>query len=106
MGDLAGALKAEGKEIAESPVSAAHLGHLIALIATGKISGKLAKEVFPKMLVSGEAPETIMEREGLSPSAMTGALAAIIDQAIAANPKQLEQYAAAKPPSSDSLWAK
>jgi aspartyl-tRNA(Asn)/glutamyl-tRNA(Gln) amidotransferase subunit B len=96
MGDLSGALKAEGKEIAESPVSAEHLGRLVALIAQGKISGKLAKEIFPKMVVSGEPPETIMEREGLTSISDEGALAKIIDDVIAANPKQLEQYRSGK----------
>ncbi len=69
MGDLAALLKEAGKEIDESPVSAAHLGQLIALIASGKLTGKLAKEIFPKMFAAGEAPEVIMEREGLEPSA-------------------------------------
>src|ERR1700733_12719275 len=49
MGDLAAALKEAGKEISESPVSAANLGRLVALITEGKINGKLAKEIFPKM---------------------------------------------------------
>src|SRR5262249_11657642 len=62
MGDLSGALNADDKDIAESPVSAAHLGELVALIRTGKISGKLAKEIFPKMYSSGEGPRVIMER--------------------------------------------
>src|SRR5690242_15291183 len=66
MGDLAGLLKAEGKEIEKSPVSAENLGRLIALIAQSKISGKLAKEVFPKMFAEGGSPEAIMERDGLS----------------------------------------
>jgi aspartyl-tRNA(Asn)/glutamyl-tRNA(Gln) amidotransferase subunit B len=95
MGDLAALLKAEGKEIAESPVSAENLGRLIALIGTGKINGKLAKEIFPKM-VSGETPEAIAEREGLSQISDEGALVEIIDGVIAASPKQLEQYRSGK----------
>ena len=47
MGDLLGALKAEGKEIEDSPVSADHLGELLKLILTGALSGKLAKEGLP-----------------------------------------------------------
>jgi aspartyl-tRNA(Asn)/glutamyl-tRNA(Gln) amidotransferase subunit B len=96
MGDLAGALKADGKEIDESPVSAENLGHLVALIAQGKISGKLAKEIFPKMFASGDAPEAIMEREGLTSISDEGALGKIIDDVIAANPKQVEQYRGGK----------
>src|SRR6516164_5404628 len=64
MGDFAGLLKAEGKDIAESPVSAEHLGQLIALIAQNKITTKLAKEILPKMFASGDPPEAVMNREG------------------------------------------
>src|SRR5467141_1747668 len=63
MGDLSGALNAEGKDIAESPVSAQNLGELVGLIRKGEISGKLAKEIFLKMFAGGEAPRVIMERE-------------------------------------------
>jgi aspartyl-tRNA(Asn)/glutamyl-tRNA(Gln) amidotransferase subunit B len=96
MGDLMGALKAEGKDIADSPVSAQHLGELVALIARDELSGKLAKEVFPKMLAGGEGPSAIIEREGLKQISDTGALEKVIEEVIAANPKQVEQYKAGK----------
>ena len=96
MGDLAGLLKEAGKEIAESPVSAENLGALVGMIAHGKISGKLAKEIFPKMFATGEAPQTIMDREGLAQISDEGALGKIIDEVIAANPKQVEQYRGGK----------
>ena len=96
MGDLAALLKDAEKNIAESPVSAENLGRLIKLITDGKISGKIAKELLPKMAESGDAPETLVEREGLSQISDEGALLKIIDEVIAANPKQLEQYRAGK----------
>jgi aspartyl-tRNA(Asn)/glutamyl-tRNA(Gln) amidotransferase subunit B len=101
MGDLAAALKGANKDISESPVSAENLGRLVALIAhgdgnQGKLSGKLAKEIFPKMFASGEPPEAIIEREGLSQISDEGALGKIIDDVIAANPKQVEQYRGGK----------
>jgi len=96
MGDLSGALNAVGKDIAESPLPAAHLGELVALIRSNEISGKLAKEIFPKMFASGEAPRAIMEREGLTQISDTGALEKIIDEVIDANPKQVEQYKSGK----------
>jgi aspartyl-tRNA(Asn)/glutamyl-tRNA(Gln) amidotransferase subunit B len=96
MGDLMAALKAEGKEIADSPVTAARLGELVKLIASGELSGKLAKEIFPKMWSTGDAAATIMEREGLKQISDTGAVAQIIDDVIAANPKQVEQYRGGK----------
>jgi aspartyl-tRNA(Asn)/glutamyl-tRNA(Gln) amidotransferase subunit B len=96
MGDLMAMLKAEGKEVAESPVSAEHLGELVKLIAGNQLSGKLAKEIFPKMFSSGEAPAAIMEREGLKQISDSGALEKVIDEVIAANPKQVEQYRGGK----------
>ncbi len=96
MGDLMGQLKAESKEISDSPMSARHLGELVALIARGEISGKLAKEVFAKMFSSGEAPAAIIEREGLKQISDSSALEKIVDEVIAANPKQVEQYRGGK----------
>jgi aspartyl-tRNA(Asn)/glutamyl-tRNA(Gln) amidotransferase subunit B len=68
---------------------------LIGLMASGKINGKLAKDIFPKM-AGGEAPEVIMQREGLESISDEGALGKIIDEVIAANPKQVEQYKGGK----------
>jgi aspartyl-tRNA(Asn)/glutamyl-tRNA(Gln) amidotransferase subunit B len=96
MGDLAAALNAEGKEIAESPVAAERLGELVALISKGEISGKMAKEVFAKMFSSGESARTIVEREGLRQISDAGALAAIVEQVLEANPRQVEQYKGGK----------
>jgi aspartyl-tRNA(Asn)/glutamyl-tRNA(Gln) amidotransferase subunit B len=96
MGDLMGSLKAEGKDIAESPVTPQHLGELVKLIGGGQLSGKLAKEVFPKMFATGDAPGVIMEREGLKQISDTGAIEKVIEDVIAANPKQVEQYRGGK----------
>jgi aspartyl-tRNA(Asn)/glutamyl-tRNA(Gln) amidotransferase subunit B len=96
MGDLMGALKAQGKEIAESPVTAEHLGELVSLIGKGEISNKLAKEIFAKMLSTREAALVIIEREGLKQISDTGALEKIVGDVIAANPKQVEQYRSGK----------
>jgi aspartyl-tRNA(Asn)/glutamyl-tRNA(Gln) amidotransferase subunit B len=92
MGDLAGLLKAEDKEITASPISAENLGELVKL----KLSGKLAKEVFAKMFATGDPPAVIMEREGLQPMSDSGALEKVIGEVIAANPKQVEQYKGGK----------
>jgi aspartyl-tRNA(Asn)/glutamyl-tRNA(Gln) amidotransferase subunit B len=96
MGDLAALLKSADKSIAESPVSAEHLGSLIRLINDGKISGKIAKDLLPKMAETGESPEVLVEREGLAQIRDEGALVKIIEEVIAANPKQLEQYRSGK----------
>jgi aspartyl-tRNA(Asn)/glutamyl-tRNA(Gln) amidotransferase subunit B len=93
-GDLMGALK--GRDIAEAAVSADQLGELVSLIVKGEISGKLAKEIFVKMIESGESARTIIDREGLRQISDTTALAKIVDEVIAANAKQVEQYRSGK----------
>ena len=92
MGDLAGLLKSEGKEITTSPVSAENLGELVKL----KLPSKLAKEVFSKMFATGDSPAAIIEREGLKQISDSGALEEIVAGVIAANPKQVEQYRGGK----------
>ncbi|HYL74353.1 MAG TPA: Asp-tRNA(Asn)/Glu-tRNA(Gln) amidotransferase subunit GatB [Bryobacteraceae bacterium] len=94
IGDLMGALK--GREITESPIPAEQLGELVGLIAKGEISGKLAKEIFAKMLETGDAARVIMDREGLRQISDTGALEKIVDEVIANNAKQVEQYKSGK----------
>jgi aspartyl-tRNA(Asn)/glutamyl-tRNA(Gln) amidotransferase subunit B len=96
VGDLMGLLKAAGKEIGDSPVSSSYLGELIALIGKGELTGKLAKEILPKMFETGDAPQTIMEREGLKQISDTGALEKMVDDVIASNTKQVEQYKGGK----------
>jgi aspartyl-tRNA(Asn)/glutamyl-tRNA(Gln) amidotransferase subunit B len=96
MGDLAAALKQAGKEIGESPVSAENLGALVGMIAAKKISGKLAKEIFPKMIETGDAPQAIVDREGLAQISDESQLARIVDEVLASNPKQVEQYRGGK----------
>ena len=96
MGDLMGLLKAEGKDITASPVSAEDLGDLVKRILSGELSGKLAKEIFPKMYAEGLPPGTIIERDGLKQISDTGAIDKIIDEVLAANPKQVEQYKGGK----------
>jgi len=96
MGDLSALLKQQGRDIEYSPVSAERLGQLLALIAQGKINGKLAKDIFPKMAASNETAEAIIAREGLESISDEGALGKIIDDIIAANPKQVEQYKGGK----------
>jgi aspartyl-tRNA(Asn)/glutamyl-tRNA(Gln) amidotransferase subunit B len=93
-GDLLGSLK--GREITESPVSPEQLGELVSLIAKGEISGKMAKDIFAKMFATGESAAAIIDREGLRQISDTGALEKIVDEVIAASPKQVEQYKSGK----------
>lgn len=78
--------------LASCKVNAENLGGLIALIESGTINGKIAKEVFAEMLESGESAKAIVDAKGLAQVSDTGAIAKIVADAIAANPKQVQQY--------------
>jgi aspartyl-tRNA(Asn)/glutamyl-tRNA(Gln) amidotransferase subunit B len=82
--------------VTRSRVSPAHLASLVSLIDDGTISGKIAKDVFARMLGSGEDPAAIVRREGLTQVADAGALQALVDQAIAANPKAVADFKSGK----------
>jgi aspartyl-tRNA(Asn)/glutamyl-tRNA(Gln) amidotransferase subunit B len=83
--ELFGALNKAGRALKDSPVSAAQLGGLIDLIKDGTINGKIAKDVFAKMLETGADAPAIVEREGLRQVTDTGAIEKAIDDLIAAN---------------------
>jgi aspartyl-tRNA(Asn)/glutamyl-tRNA(Gln) amidotransferase subunit B len=82
--------------VLKAPVSPANLAGLVRLIDEGTISGKIAKDVFARMLASGEDPVTIVRREGLTQVADAGAIEALVDQAIAANPKAVADFKGGK----------
>ena len=94
--ELFGYLNKEGLELEASPVSADALGALIDLISDQTISGKIAKQVFSKMIETGDAAGVIVEREGLKQVTDTGAIEKVVDEIIAANPEQVEQVQAQK----------
>jgi aspartyl-tRNA(Asn)/glutamyl-tRNA(Gln) amidotransferase subunit B len=89
--------------VARSPVTPAHLAGLVKLIDDGTISGRIAKDVFARMLASGDDPATIVRREGLTQVADAGALQALVDQAIAANPRAVADFKAGKTAASKAL---
>jgi aspartyl-tRNA(Asn)/glutamyl-tRNA(Gln) amidotransferase subunit B len=78
--------------IATAPVRPAHLARLVALVDDATISGKIAKDVFERMWRSGEDPDAIVRREGLTQVADEAALGAAVDQVIAANPGAVADY--------------
>jgi aspartyl-tRNA(Asn)/glutamyl-tRNA(Gln) amidotransferase subunit B len=86
MGDLARLLNAAGKEITESPISPASLAAMIRLIADGTISGKIAKTLIEAMFATGKAPAAIVEEKGWKTITDTGAIAALVEKVLAANP--------------------
>lgn len=95
-GDVLGALNKAGLEISESPVNPERLAGLLKRIADNTISGRSAKQVFTMMWDSEDNADTIIEREGLVQITDTGAIEAIIDAVITANPVAVEQFQAGK----------
>jgi len=96
MGDLAGVLKRDGLEIAQSPVPADKLAGLVLRIADNTISNKIGKDVFEAMWASEGDADTIIEKKGLKQITDTGAIEAIVDEVLAANPKSIEEFRAGK----------
>ncbi|MEK7716052.1 MAG: Asp-tRNA(Asn)/Glu-tRNA(Gln) amidotransferase subunit GatB [candidate division NC10 bacterium] len=91
------------RAIERAPIPPANLAGLLTLIADGTISGKIAKAVFQKMVGSGEDARTIVAREGLTQVADEGALASIIDQVLAQNPKAVADYKGGKTAAAKAL---
>ncbi len=91
-GDLAGALNKDGLEITESPISADQLGGLILRIKDNTISGKIAKQVFEAIWNGEGDADQVIEAKGLKQITDTGAIEKIVDEVIADNPEQVENY--------------
>ncbi|WP_420464441.1 Asp-tRNA(Asn)/Glu-tRNA(Gln) amidotransferase subunit GatB [Panacagrimonas sp.] len=95
-GDLLGALNKLGKEIGESPVSADMMAGLIRRLADKTISGKIAKDVFEAMLAGEGDADRIIQAKGLVQITDDSAIVAAIEQVMAGNPKQLQEYRSGK----------
>jgi aspartyl-tRNA(Asn)/glutamyl-tRNA(Gln) amidotransferase subunit B len=89
--------------VARAPVPPRNLAGLLRLVENGTISGKIAKDVFDKMIRSGEDAETIVQREGLTQVADVAALAAHVDAVLAANPKAIDDYRKGKTAAAKAL---
>ncbi|MBM1173347.1 Asp-tRNA(Asn)/Glu-tRNA(Gln) amidotransferase subunit GatB [Microvirga arabica] len=94
--ELFGRLNKEGKDISQTPVSAAQLGAIIELIGENVISGKIAKDLFEIVFTEGGDPRELVETRGMKQVTDTGAIERAVDEIIAANPDKVEQ-AKAKP---------
>jgi aspartyl-tRNA(Asn)/glutamyl-tRNA(Gln) amidotransferase subunit B len=96
LSELGGRLKALGLEQEQSPVSMAGVVQAADLLDEGKISSKQLKQLFDVCFEKGEDFAAVYEREKPEQITDTGAIEALIDQVIAANPKQVEQYRGGK----------
>ncbi len=92
MSELLRELAGDPAAVGGSPVRPAHLARLVALVDDGTISGKIAKDVFERMAESGEDPDAIVRREGLTQVADEAALQVVVDRVIAANPSAVADF--------------
>ena len=95
MVELGSLLNKQGLDIDESPVSAEQLGGMLQRIKDNTISGKIAKVVFEAMANGEGSADEIIEKRGLKQVTDSGAISAVLDEMLAANAEQVEQYRAA-----------
>jgi len=94
--ELLGALNREGIEIGASRIDAAALASLLNRISDDTISGKIAKEVFEALWQGAGTVEQIIEDRGLKQITDTSSIEALVDDVLAANAEQAEQYRSGK----------
>jgi aspartyl-tRNA(Asn)/glutamyl-tRNA(Gln) amidotransferase subunit B len=96
MGELTGALNRAGSSIGATRVSADALAALLDKLASGTISGKIAKEVFEAVWNSEGTVDEIIEKRGLVQISDSASIDKLVAEVIAANPTQVEQFRAGK----------
>ena len=79
-------------DVASFPIAPVRLAAMIGLILDGTISGKIAKDVFEAMLTSPAEPQAIVRERGLVQVSDGGAITAIVEEVLAANAAQVQQY--------------
>ena len=94
--ELMGLLKTKGLEIEQSPISMKGVAMSADLVESGAISSKILKDLYDKAFAGGEDFPEVYEREKPQQITDTSAIEKIIDEVIATNPKQVEQYRAGK----------
>ncbi|KPK51455.1 MAG: glutamyl-tRNA amidotransferase [Thiotrichales bacterium SG8_50] len=92
MGDFSAFLNKDGVDIASAPINAEMLAGLIKRLQDNTISGKIAKEVFEAMWAGEGDADTVIEKRGLKQITDSGAIESVIDQILADNPDQVQQY--------------
>jgi aspartyl-tRNA(Asn)/glutamyl-tRNA(Gln) amidotransferase subunit B len=95
-GELMGRLKARGLEIEQSPISMKGVAFSADLVEAGTISGKILKDLYDLAFERGQDFPIIYQKEKPQQITDTAAIEKIIEEVIAANPKQVEQYRAGK----------
>ena len=92
MGELSSLLNKDNLDIEQSPVSAQQLGELLVRIKDNTISGNIAKTVFEAIATGEGSADAIIEKRGLKQVTDSGAIEAILDEMLAANAGEVEEY--------------
>jgi len=95
-GEVAARLNRDGLDISACPISAERLAGLVVRVADGTLSNKLAKQVFDALWDSDLSADAVIERDGLKQVSDVGAIEKMVEEAIAANPKAVEEFRAGK----------
>ena len=92
MGDILRELKTENIDIKDCPLTPKNLAGMLKMIDNGTISGKIAKTVFEEMYRTGKPADTIVKEKGLLQISDEEGLSRIVDEVLAKNSDQVEQY--------------
>jgi len=96
MTELMRVLSEKGVSVGELKITPQALSDLVALVDAGEISNTAAKQVFEVLVDKGGDPNTIVQEKGLAQVSDTGAIEAFVDEALADNPKSVEDYRSGK----------
>lgn len=96
LGEVSAAVNASGVELSQSKLKPEHVAQLVALVASGQISGKIAKSVFEEAWASGKAPADVVRERGLSQISDESELRAMVRGVIQANPSAVDDFRAGK----------
>ena len=96
LGEVSAAVNATGTELSDSKLTPEYLAQLLSLMASGQISGKIAKSVFEDVWATGKAPADIVRERGLVQISDEGEIRAMVRKVIEANPSAVEDFRAGK----------
>ena len=91
LGELARTANERGVDLAELPITPAHVARIVELVSAGELSDKLARQVIEGVLAGDGDPDAVVAARGLKVVSDDGALLVAIDEAIAANPAVAEK---------------
>ena len=103
VGDLAGMLNEAETTFSRSPVTPDDVAALQKRVADGTISGKIAKDVLRAVFNGDGRVDQLIESRGLKQISDAGAIEKLVDEVLAKNAKQVEDYRAGKEKAFNSL---